>query len=515
MNPNLALLIARQHRWTLTALVVGTGIVTAAAVPAYGHTYADAAAEYAAARLARANGALTLLYGRLPEPGTPAQFAVWEFGALSCLILAVLFALLTVQCTRAAEDTGQTEIIRSCGVRPATALRAALGVLTATAVATGAAAGAGLTALRSVGVVTAFGYGGAVTATLLVTVCVVAALAQIAPDAAHARVLASGFVASAFIARAIADGGGPAWAAWWSPLAIRTAMAPATTGRWWPAGVAVLAAAVSAAFASVLAAHRDLGAGHWPRLRLRVVSLRVRSPFGLALRLSRATLVTWTIAIAADGAVLTAMGQSTVRSARAGQLHGGVLGAQMTGTDPATAFIGYVGVVLAVAAAVHAVSAVTRVRADERGGQLELIRATGVPPWQPLAAGLGIAWTGSLIILATAAAACGIVGHTMLGVADGEIARRILGQWAATAVSAGLAALIVGAAPRWTGLAWLPLAAGGATALLGTLLGLPTTIIDHGPFAQPGHPWGLVLTGIGGTAGILGCAFIRRRDLLT
>lgn len=504
-------LLARQHKWTLAALIVGTGVATAAAVPAYAGTYPTAAARLAAAQRARADSALTLLYGRLPEPGTPAQFAVWEFGALTCLILAVLFALLTVQCTRAAEDAGQTELIRACGMRPAVPLHAAVVVLGATALATGVASGLAMATLATAAAACA--YGCAIAATLLLITLGVGVLAQLAPDATRARSAAVVFVVAAFLARAVADDGGPRWIGWCSPLFVRETVAPAAGDRWWPFAVVAVAAVALAACAGALAVRRDLGSGHWPRAPRLARSLPVRSMSGLAFRLSGSSLARWAVVVTVCGAALVGMGQTTVRSAEAGQLHGGILGTQVTGSDPAAAFLRYVGTVLAVATAVQAVAAVTRVRTDERAGYLEQLRATGIRPWQPLAAGLRVAYAGTLATLAAAAAACWVVGRTTLGITVGDATHLVLGQWAAMVASAGFAALIVGAAPRYTAVAWAPPAAGAVIALLGPLLRLPQTLIDHGLFAQPWHYWTVVLAVLGVTAGVVGCALDTRRDL--
>ena len=130
----LILLLARRRRGTLISwllLLIALGGGTAYA---YQNTYGTAGQRRAAVELAQQNRATTLLYGRLPDPGTPAQMFVWELGAIVTILTAVMAVLVAVAVTRAVEDDGSLELLRGCGVTPGRPLRAALMLLTGVAI---------------------------------------------------------------------------------------------------------------------------------------------------------------------------------------------------------------------------------------------------------------------------------------------------------------------------------------------------------------------------------------------
>jgi len=89
MTSLLGLLARRYAAWTTTWLfIVGTLVVVT--LPSYASTYPDEVARRVAVELAQNNAATTLLYGRLPDPGSPGQLFVWEIGAFVTLLVAVL-----------------------------------------------------------------------------------------------------------------------------------------------------------------------------------------------------------------------------------------------------------------------------------------------------------------------------------------------------------------------------------------------------------------------------------------
>jgi ABC-2 type transport system permease protein len=89
--------------------------------------------------------------------------------------------------------------------------------------------------------------------------------------------------------------------------------------------------------------------------------------------------------------------------------------------------------------------------------------------------------------------------------------------WVLTAIAVAL----FGVLPRWTALAWAPLGVCVVIGLFGTLLSLPTAVLDVSPFEHtpsvPAASWSvlpplvLVLAAAAITAG--GLAAFRRRDV--
>lgn len=488
-----SVLLARQERWFLLGLPLVTGLLTVGTAPAYGTTYATATDLALAVAAARANPTSLFLYGTIAESGTAVELAVWELGALTCLILSVLVALRAVALTRGAEDSGRLELLRAQGIAPGVPVAAAGCVVTIESALLGAACGAGLLSLAEVGLGDAAAYAGAVGGTCLLMGAVTLLLSQLVADAVHARGLALLAVVLAFLGHGADAAQGWRWAGWLSPLRLRSAIGPGGPNRWEPLVLAVMASTILVVAALLLARHRDLGAGIIVLPHPRRSALRVGGPWALAWRLERRSLVTWAVAVTTIGTVLAAMGSSVVDLAQRGAVTGGSLGALLSGQDPGAAFCRYLGTIVGILVAVQALVVVQRVGTAEQAGLMEMVHATGTSPQRVVAAWWSLAVLGAGLSLAAASLGIGLVGRGGLDVGPGEVARTILGQWPAVAAVAGLTSLLVGAWPAGRLLAWLPVVAGGVIAQLGGVLDLPQPVIDGALFAHAGDTTSLWL----------------------
>ena len=486
-------LLARQYAaWTTTWLfIVGTLVVVT--LPAYTSTYPDeAAARRVAVELAQNNAATTLLYGRLPDPGSPGQLFVWETGAFVTLLVAVLGVLMTVRLTRVAEQEGTIEIVRSAGLGRLAPLTATFVVLAVVGSSLGlvSAAAVGLRAGQVNGVdwTGSLAFGSVVALTFLLMALITVIIAQLVPTAWSARVAGALALAGGLALRAAADTQHQPWLHQITPLGLRATVEPFTSNRPVPLIVSLVVATLLAVVAIVLERSRELGGSILRVSTTRARRVRVSSPMGLAWRLGRATTVWWIAGIAFGGALFTAMGSSVVETARQGHLSGGFLEAQLAGGDPVSAYFGYTGTVVAIVVTASGILATLEAVTEERRGPGEFLRATGTSPARVLAGHLGVALIGSALALGSTAALIAIVAPQAVsspGV-SGEAFQRVIGQWSGVLVLLGPAILLAGWSPRLAWLGWIPYAAGVVLALLGTLLGLPQALIDLGPF-DPAH----------------------------
>lgn len=523
----LTRLLLRRHRlmitsWLALLIAMPTGTATA-----YRDTYASGQQRRVAVELAQHNAATTLMYGRLPDPGTPAQLYAWEIGAFVTILAAIMAVLLAVSLTRAAEDDGTLEMVRGCGVEPSAPLRGALVVLTGCAgvLATGCALGAGLHtgAVEGVAWVSAAVFGAVAGTTFLLVAALTVLLAQLASSAGQARLLGFALLGLSFAGRALADTRQAGWLNRFTPLGLCAVAAPFTADRWSALIAPMSVAVLSAAAATMLARRREFGAGLLRRRATRVGRWRVRTAAGLTARLARGTVLTWTVAIAAIGALFAAMGTGVVDQRRTGEV-GGFLGAQLGRADPAAGYLSYCGTVVGIVVCVYAVLSVSRSWADERLGRTDLVLATGVRRWSPLAARAVVTAGGSAVVLATTGALTALITPAVL---DGQdIAARAFaytaGQWPAVVALTGWTVLLAGALPRLLSLAWLPLVAGAGLTLLGDLLKVPERVQDLAVFghvpdvAGGGSGWAAsaVLVGSGVLLCLAGLAALARRDLM-
>ena len=523
----IMLLLARRRRGTLISwllLLIALGGGTAYA---YQNTYGTAGQRRTAVELAQQNHATTLLYGRLPDPGTPAQMFVWELGAIVTILTAVMAVLVAVSVTRAVEDDGSLELLRGCGIAPGRPLRGALTLLTGVAIllAAGCGVAVGVATGRVDGVTWpgALLFGLTVGLTFLLVAAIAVVVGQIAPSAGQARVLGFAAVGLSFALRAIADAQGAGALNWVSPLGLRATVQPFTADRWWalapPAAVAVLLAVLAVR----LADRREFGAGLIRRRDRRDSRLTVRSPIGLAARLGRSTLLAWTIGVAAIGTLFSSMGSGTVRQSRDGDI-GGFLGSQLGAGDPTAAYLAYSGTVVGIVVSAYAVLSVLASARSEDRGLTDLILATGVRRWAPLAGQALVTALGCGVILLATGGLGALITPAVIG--GDDVALRAfayaLGQWPAAVAAAGWAALMAGAGPKLAGLAWLPVLASAFLALLGTLLKVPQRVqglgfFRHVPDVAGRDPWNgalLALIGLGVLLALLGALATTRRDIV-
>jgi ABC-2 type transport system permease protein len=523
----LTSLLLRRHRLTLASWLLLLLALGGATVTAYQHTYATDLARRTAVTLAQANAATTLMYGVLSDPGSPAQLYAWEIGTFATVLAAVMAVLVAVSLTRATEDDGTLELARGCGLAPEQPLRSALTVL----LACGGLLAAGSTVVvgihhGGVDAVTRAGavaYGSVVGLTFLLVATLTTLLAQVAATAGQARVL--GFIALgvSFAIRAVADTRAVGWLNWVSPLGLRATVEPFTANRWPALLPPISAVAVLATAAVMLSKRREFGAGLIRRRTTRTSRLRIRSAAGLAVRLAGGSMLTWTAAVAAIGTLFSAMGSGVVDQQRNGAV-GGFLGAQLGAGDPAAGYLSYCGTVVGIIVCAYAVLSVSTSWHAERAGLTDLVLATGTRRWAPLAAQAAATGAGCALILATTAALTASIAPSVVG-GDDIAARALgytLGQWPAAAAVIGCTTLLAGTLPRRTVLAWLPVAASAALALLGDLLEVPERVQDlgffgHVPDVAGAHPSPLallVLTGLGVAACLAGLAGMARRDVL-
>lgn len=483
-------LMVRQQRTSITAWSVLLFALIAGTVSAYQSTYTTAASRGAATQLAQDNPAATLVYGQLPNPGNPAQMFTWEIGTFLTILTAIMAVLTTVSVTRASEDDGTLEIIRTTGLAPTRPLRSAAALVASIAIllATGSTLVLGFFVGR-VDAVTwtgAAAFGSAVGMTFLLTAMITLLLCQIAPTTADAHMLAFGVLAVGFAARAYADSQDLGWLQWCSPLALRETLGPFTHPRWWALGPYIASCLALAGLALHLGHRRDLGAGLLQARASSGARLPARSTVALIVRLERRSIAIWIASVTCFGALFSSLGSGVVQMSGSGQVDGGFLGSQLDSTDPVASYFSYSGTMIALIVSVFAVLSVLRAQRAERDGLTDHVLATGVRRWVPLGAQSLVTSASTLVALVVSGALSALVAPRVI---DGtHVAARAfaytIGQWPATLAATGLTVLLVAAVPRLSALAWLPILASAVLALLGTLLSIPRKMRVLGLFGH-------------------------------
>jgi ABC-2 type transport system permease protein len=452
---------------------------------------------------------------------TLAGILIFETGATALIGTALMAVFLVVRHTRAEEEAGRTELLRSTVVGPGAPIASTLLVAWGASLLVGLGIAASLTG-PSVPGPRALAYGASVTALGLVFSAAAVCAAQLTSHARGAVGMCLAVLAAAFVLRAVGDVGNSVWS-WLSPVGWSQQVLPASDSRWWPLAMSVALSAALVTCAAVLSSGRDLGSGVLPqRPGPASAGADLGGPFGLAWRLQRGLVLSWAAGVLVLGLMFGSLSREVERMATDNPTLADYLAAQGA-ASLVDSFFATALVLLANGAAAFAVTSALRTRAEETAGRLEPLLATPLSRVRWLVAALGVTVLGSAVVVASGGLGVGVAHALVTG--DGSEAARMTGSAAvylpAVLVLAALAAVLVGWAPRAVGLAWLALAGCFVASWLGGLLTIPSWLERLSPFTStPSAPAEsvttqplvvLVAVGVAGlAAGIVGFA---RRDL--
>jgi ABC-2 type transport system permease protein len=520
------LAVRRDRIGVPAALYVIVAAVTGTAYT-FKKLYPTAAGRAALAATGEGNPAFRFLYGRLYGDSL-GSLTTWRYGMWAGIFASLMTIIVVVRHTRTDEEAGRLELVGSAVVGRQAALASAL--LTAVSACVLMALLLCITLpLVSLPAAGAAAFALAVGACGLAFAGIAAVAAQLTSNARAARGIALGALGVAFVLRGVGDSAGPSgpsWLSWASPLAWIQFTRPFAAERWWVLvlPLATFALGVTAAF--VLAARRDLEAGLLPDRGGRATASRLlSSPFGLAWRLERATLLGWAtgyaFTFAACGAAAKGIGQLFGTSS-ALQREFTRLGGQAAIVN---AYLAALMLLAGLVAAAYATSTVLRLRGEETGDLAEPVLATTTGRVRWALSYIAVAVIGTVVLMAVAGLATGLGYGLRIGSA-GHQAAQMLGaafaQLPAALAVVAVAVLLFGLWPEaaipgaWTvvGLAVL-------IELFGQVLQLSHWVLDISPFTHaPKLPGGtltaapllwLSLAALALTA--VGLVGLRRRDI--
>ena len=514
----------KRDRIALPAWILGITLAVVGTAASYPALY-PTAEERLGARLTIDNPGTTALIGAI-YGGDDYTYGIMTGHALLALIAvcAALMSIFTlVRHTRAEEESGRAELVRSSVTgRHSHALAAAILVLGANVVlALALTAGLGALGVETITWGGSLLFGSTIAAAGFVFAGVAAVTSQLAASARAASGSAGLVLALAYVLRAIGDVSNETLS-WLSPIGWSQATQVYYADNWAPLGISLAATAALFAVAAPLNRRRDLGAG---LLSTRPGPARggaaLAGPLGLAWRLSRTVVLVWSIGLLAFGLMY-----GPVLSEASSFLDDMPIIAEFLPDLEASGAELFGATVIAVAAilcSVPAVQIALRLRSEETAGRVGPMLATPLPR---------VRWMGASLLLAMAVAAV-MLAVMGLGIGIGAGLSMDDASWIATSVTAaiaylpasavtvGLAALLLGWAPRAAGWSWALVAFAAVVLYFGGILDLPQWLIDVSPFSHvPQQPaesfdaaplaWLAVIAVALTAAGLIG---IRRRDI--
>lgn len=513
----------RRDRIQLPLWILGLGSMIASSALAVPTVYnsAEKVAGYAAT--VGASPVSYLMSGRQAGIDTIGGITANEISQVAQLGICLMVMFQVVRHTRAEEETGRAELLRSTvlGRHAATLASLSYAVLTALligCISTGAMLAAGLDTTGSL----TYGAGLALLGICYAALALVAA--QLATSARGALGLAGAAIALGYLVRGLGAMQDSALV-WLSPFGWGQLMDAFGVERWWPAILLVVATAGLLALAAYLTAHRDFGGGLLqPRRGHPRASRTLGTPFGLALRMQRGSLMGWALGLfflaLIYGAVIPTIPDLVKSNPDIGQFIGVSAGAEQALID---AFLRYILLFMAVVSTGFAVSSVLRLLSEEESGRAEAVLATGVSRTGWVTAMVAVAGLGSLVLAMLMG--IGLAAGYGLGMGEwDQVVVQVAGQLAylpGVLVVAGFAVAVAGLLPRRSLLAWMLVAAVFFQTMLGETLRLPDSVNSISPFwhlpgvpAEPFDPIpGLVELMVAVALVVLGMWGYRRRDL--
>jgi len=478
----LVRLVLRRDRvrvvvWTVS--VVALVAASAAAIAALFPTQAllDQAA------VASAGDASVIVFNGPPQGlDTIGGEVAFQSGSAVLVAVALMSLLAVVRSTRAEEESGRAELVRAARVGRHAA-GAAVGIVVAVWNAVIGALVASVLILQGLPVAGSLCFGASCLAIGVFFGSVAMVTAQVTQSSRVASGLAGVVLGVAFALRAAGDVG-DGRLSWLSPIGWSQKTRPFAGEQWWPLLVPLVLTAVLLAVARRLADRRDLGAGLIPtRPGPPVASPALRRSWGLAARLERATLTSWTA-----GMFLVGVGFGSVANAV-----GGFVGdnsslrailAQSAGRSLVDSYLGTALLLMAIIASGCAVQSTARLRAEETTGHAEAVLASRLSRVRWMNAHLMVAVLGSALVLVAAGLGTAIP-YAVITHDAGQLPR-LLGDaliyLPAECVTVGITATLFGLIPRATAAAWVAVGAFFIVGFFGQLLKLPNWAMDLSPF---------------------------------
>lgn len=471
------------------------------------------------------NSALRIFYGYPFDISNATGWMAWRNMSTIGMAMAVWAAFVTVGALRGEEEAGRAELTISLSQSRRGWFAAVLAAVTIEALVIGAVS---VIAMAVVGIPQ-----GLLTLTnclelslqmvlpALVFAGVGAVTSQLVGTARGARLAAAAVLVVAVLLRTPADiGNGIVWLRWISPLGWFEELHPPAAPSVAALGAIALACTLLVFVSMTMVAGRDIGVGLLPHRDSRKPRyLLLAASWQAALREETPALSTWLAGTLAYGALMGGLTQTVLDVLGKDSSFTRFLGSSFGVNEFIAAALSLTEVIVALLA----VSLLTGARSEESSGRLELLIANPLArhSWLlgraslAVGAALGIAVLTSMAMWIGAAA----TGQTL---SLGSMLQAGLNCLPIIVVAVGCAVAVLAFAPRAMGILYAVVAVMYLWDALGTVLKLPSALLDVSPFhvlAQiPAQDFALlpavVVTGAGVALVAAGTVRFSARDLI-
>ncbi|WP_456276693.1 ABC transporter permease [Bacillus sp. AK128] len=435
-----------------------------------------------------ANPAMTAMTG-------PANLSNYTIGVMTAhqmllmtaAVVGLMSILLVTRQTRADEEEGRLEMIRSFPTGRLSYLNASLLIITITYVGLALITGFGLYALgiESMDLEGSLLYGVALGATGLFFAGVTAVFAQLSESSRGTIGYSISVLLIAYLFRAITDVSNETLS-WISPLAWVTKAEVYDKNNWWPILLLIGTSLVLYIIANYLNAIRDMGRGFLPsKPGKKYASSFLKSPIGLALRLQRTGMISWAIGMfvlgASYGSVLGDLETFFSDNEAMKQLLPPVEGVTLL-----EQFIPMLMIVISLLATIPPVMAMNKLKSEEKKDRIVHLLSKSVSRTRLLGSYFIISIINGLIMILLAAFGLWSVGTTVVagGLSFDTIFIAALSYYPATFVMISLAVFLIGISPKVTSFIWLYVLYSFLVLYLGGLFQFPDWVGNISPYGH-------------------------------
>ncbi|MBM7553126.1 ABC transporter permease [Thalassobacillus pellis] len=405
----------------------------------------------------------------------------------TAVVVGIMNILLITRHTRAEEEDGRVELVRALPSGKLSNVTAAITVISGANVLLGLLTALGLIAMGvdSIGVEGSFLYGLSLSATGIFFAGLTAVFAQLCETARSAIGWSMAVLLIAYMTRAIGDVSSEALS-WTSPFGWIVRTETFVNNIWGPVLLTFGAGVVLIGLTFYLNSIRDVEAGFLPsKPGRKKASPLLLSRIGLPFRLQRTALISWAVGMLVLGAS-----------------YGSVLGdlesyfseieimqemlAQVKGVSMTEQFLTMLMAVLAMISTIFPMMAVLKLKGEENKGRTEHVLGRAISRNRLLGSYLVLAVFFSFLMVSLSAIGLGGAGISVMedGLSFSTFYNSAVVYLPAMWVMLSVCVLIIGWAPRLSGLAWLYLIYSFIVVYLGSLFQFEEWVEKLTPFGH-------------------------------
>ncbi len=450
------------------------------------------------------------------------------FGNMMLLWMAVVVAMMNiffvVRHSRADEELGRLELIRSLPVGRLSKLSATLILAVVFNVIIAIFTGLGLAAMgiETIDLEGSLLFGAVLGVVGIVYAAITALFAQLASTSRGALGYSFTFLIIDYMVRAVGDISSETLARI-SPLGLSLRTQVYVNNYWWPIFILVAEAIVIGFIAFYLLSIRDMDSGMIPqRPGRKGASVFLQNYFGLSWRLLRNSVIAWSI-----GIFVIAAAYGSIFGDIEGFLASNEFFQQAFDTNGegslAEQFIPFLMTVTALISAIPVIMCALKIRTEEKHDYLDQIFARSVSRYKVITSYAVNAFISSALILFLNAFGFWLASSSVLDdpISFATFASASMVYLPTLWVMIGIALFLVAYFPSLTSLAWIYLLYSFLAVYFGQILDFPEWMSQLSPFGHVPHlptddmTWGamIVLTMIAAALVVVSFVGYRRRDL--